>query len=182
MKLNKEFPRKLYLDTKVLVNGNKKKPRDLNLEKHIELGKWVQDMINEGSIEIPCECNSCNITATNDVFKFEYNSLEYQFIDVLKNDIINVPDIKNITIVIVDASVSDTITLSIFNSQFYPYPIIKVVRPASIQEVGNIDTPEIFTYKIIGECSNGESVESNIATVTLLPISVNLELYIKETP
>lgn len=71
MKLNKNFPRKLYLDTKVLVNGKNKKPRDLNLEKYIELGEWLQDMINN-ELELPCNCDPSESTLPQACVKFVY--------------------------------------------------------------------------------------------------------------
>lgn len=185
MKLNKDFPRKLYLDTKVLVNGNKKKPRDLNLEKHIELGKWVQDMIDSEELIIPCNCESetpfCSAIVNNDVFKFQNNGLEYQFLDILANDIINLQGLQELEIQIVDdADITGGNTVESFSSQFYPYPIIKLTKPASEQDVGNIDEPQEFTYKVTGKCSNKEGFESNIATVVILPVSVNIEEFINE--
>ena len=67
-----------------------------------------------------------------------------------------------------------------YPSQFYPYPIIKLTKPVTEEEVGNIDEPQEFTYKITGKCANDEGFESNIATVTILPVSVNIEEFIDE--
>jgi len=55
MKLNKDFPKKIYLDKRVLVNGIKK--NNVNYENHIELAQWIQDLINLGEITI----NVCDI-------------------------------------------------------------------------------------------------------------------------
>jgi len=50
MKINKDFPRKIFLDKRVLVNGIKK--NNVNYENHIELSQWIQDLINLGEITI----------------------------------------------------------------------------------------------------------------------------------
>lgn len=55
MKLNKDFPHRLYLDKRVLVNGVKR--NIVNYENHIELAQWIQDLINLGEITI----NVCDI-------------------------------------------------------------------------------------------------------------------------
>lgn len=289
MQLNKDFPRKLYLDTKVLVNGKKKKPRDLNLEKHIELGKWVQDMIDGEEITIPCTCentestipqaciklkkegslyyffscstdnlpegcsksykvflnnvevyagtnldtiyeyiidnfdsnigysiveyiscvdgsseslpycfekteikleaqgilkkvqpsckccNDCVIKATDDIFKFEDNGLSYQFLDILHNDIFD--NTETIDIEIVTKDFGGNREIEIFNSIFYSYPIIKLTKPSGSSQVGNIDTPEGFTYRITNTCGT-----SSIATCTIYPVSVNLSEVINDNP
>lgn len=168
MKVNKDFPKKLFLDTKVLVNGNKKKPRDLNLEKHIELGRWIQDMIDNEEIIIPCKsCDECIIKATDDIFKFEDNGSNYQFLDILHNDVFDKND--TISIEIVTKDFGGDRDIEVFNSIFYQYPIIKLTKPSGSSEVGNIDSPEGFTYKITNTCGT-----SLIATCTIYPISVNL--------
>jgi len=55
MKLNKDFPHKIYLDKRVLVNGVKR--NIVNYENHIELAGWIQDLIDLGEITI----NVCDI-------------------------------------------------------------------------------------------------------------------------
>ena len=183
MQLNKDFPRKLYLDTKVLVNGKKKKPRDLNLEKHIELGKWIQDMIDSEELNISCTCenDTCTIKAINDVFQFKYNGLNYQFIDVIHNDVLNVSLLSDIQIQIVDDSLmTDDVTLEIFNSQFYNYPIIKVNRLGSTEQINVLDK-QIFTYQILAKCNN-EGTISNIATAVIIPSTDILEQFINDNP
>lgn len=97
MQLNKDYPRKLYLDTKVLVNGHKKKPRDLNLEKHIELSKWIQDLINSGDITIPC-CDSnenvfiafsyMNGTVCGNLFDVDFSKLYYSSQGIIPSSIV----------------------------------------------------------------------------------------------
>lgn len=183
MKLNKDFPHRLYLDKRVLVNGIKR--NNVNYENHIELRDWIQDLIDNEELEIPCTCeqeNTCTIKATNNAFKFLDNGLSYQFLDVADNDIFRSSSLTDIQIEIVDdTQLSNIFSVSIFISQFYPIPIIKLIKPSSSEAVGNIDTIETFTYKISAKCgSNG--IESNIATVFLLPTSVNLEQYINNNP
>ena len=55
MKLNKDFPRKIFLDKRVLVNGIKR--NYVNYENHIELHEWIQDLIDAEEIDIPCGCD-----------------------------------------------------------------------------------------------------------------------------
>ena len=52
MKLNKDFPNKIYLDKRVLVNGKKRLTGTINYENHIELSEWIQELINLGEITI----------------------------------------------------------------------------------------------------------------------------------
>jgi len=177
MKLNKDFPHKIYLDKRVLVNGIKK--NNVNYENHIELSEWIQTLIDNEELEIPCTCDAseCILEAFADIFKFLNNGLSYQFLDIVHNDKIG-DTISNLNIVIVDDSnLSGNRTATVVNSPFYPYPIIKLTKPVSEAQVGNIDEPEEFTYKLTGTC-NGEEIESNIVEVTIYPVSVNLELII----
>lgn len=183
MKLNKDFPRKIFLDKRVLVNGIKK--NNVNYENNLELSEWIQNMIDSEELIIPCTCESetpfCSATVTNNVFKFQNNGLGYQFLDILVNDIINLQGLEDLQIQIVDdADITGGNTVESFTSQFYPYPIIKLTKPVTEEEVGNIDEPQEFTYKITGKCANDEGFESNIATVTILPVSVNIEEFIDE--
>ncbi len=183
MKLNKDFPNKIYLDKRTLVNGIKK--NNVNYENHIELREWIQYLIDSDTLEIPCNCesetSSCEVIVTNNVFKFENNGLGYQFLDILSNDIFNLQNLSTLEIQIIDDSnITGGNTVESFSSQFYPYPIIKLTKPASEEEVGNIDEPQEFTYKITGKCANDEGFESNIATVTILPVSVSIEEFIDE--
>lgn len=183
MRTNKDFPNKIYLDKRTLVNGIKK--NNVNYENHIELREWIQYLIDSDTLEIPCNCESetpfCSAIVNNDVFKFQNNGLEYQFLDILANDIINLQGLEDLQIQIVDdADITGGNTVESFTSQFYPYPIIKLTKPASEEEVGNIDEPQEFTYKVVGKCANNEGFESNVATVVILPVSVNIEEFINE--
>lgn len=60
MKLNKDFPKKLFLDKRVLVNGKKKIPAYINYENHLELVEWIQNRIDDKDLIIPC-CNESYI-------------------------------------------------------------------------------------------------------------------------
>lgn len=62
MKLNKDFPKKIYLDKRVLVNGIKR--NNVNYENHLELGEWIQDMIDDEDINIPCGCEPLTVETT----------------------------------------------------------------------------------------------------------------------
>lgn len=53
MKINK-FPRRIFLDKRVLVNGLKQKPAYINYENHTELSDWIQYLIDEKHLNIPC--------------------------------------------------------------------------------------------------------------------------------
>ena len=179
MKLNKDFPHKIYLDKRVLVNGIKR--NTVNYENHIELSEWIQTLIDNEELEIPCTCNDseCSLEANADIFKFSNNGLAYQFLDIIHNDKVG-DTITNLNIVIIDDSnLSGNRTATVVNSPYHPYPIIKLTKPVSEGQVGNIDEPEEFTYKLTGTC-NGEEIESNTVEVTIYPVSVNLEVVINE--
>ena len=197
MPTNPQYPSNIYLqgnlrltekrtvrqDARINNRGNGQNPGPTQRPNNsIPLKEWIQEQIDNELLNIPCTCEetkpSCTIKATNDAFKFSDNSLAYQFLDVAHNDIFRSASLSNINIVIVDdTQLSEILSVSVFNSPFYAYPIIKLVKPDTTEEVGNIDTPETFTYKITALCGNVQ-MQSNIATVTLLPVSVNLEEYI----
>lgn len=67
MKLNKNFPDKIFLDKRVLVNGKKK--NDINLENHLELSEWFQYLIDNNLINIfICDSlNNCNLESLGNV-------------------------------------------------------------------------------------------------------------------
>lgn len=181
MQLNKDFPRKLYLDKRVLVNGKKKLPAYINYENHIELSEWIQTLIDNEYLTIPCTCDipesSCNLKANDDVYKFALNGLEYQFLDILSNDVIDNNLIEDIEIIIESTDLAGNRAIEIVNSVYYKYPFIKLTKPSDNTVVQNIDEPEEFTYKLRATC-NGEEIESNIVQVVILPTSVDLENYI----
>lgn len=170
MKLNKEFPRKLYLDTKVLVNGNKKKPRDLNLEKHIELSKWIQNLIDSGDITIPC-CNENECKkpkAIDDYINLLPSGNIFQYINVIQNDEFDNSDLPiTITIDNNEIDIAD-FTYEIFQPINLSYPIIKLIRGDGTN-IENIDAPLSIKYKITNSCG-----ESNWATLWLYPVWYDL--------
>ena len=173
-------------DARISTRGNSRNPGPTQRPNNsIPLKEWIQEQMDNNALNVPCTCESetvfCSAIVNNDVFKFQNNGLEYQFLDILANDIINLQGLEDLEIQIVDdADITGGNTVESFTSQFYPYPIIKLTKPASEEEVGNIDEPQEFTYKVTGKCSNDEGFESNIATVTILPVSVNIEEFINE--
>ena len=173
-------------DARISTRGNSRNPGPTQRPNNsIPLKEWIQEQMDNNALNVPCNCESgtlfCGVTATNDIFKFQNNGLEYQFLDILANDIFNLQNLSTLEIQIVDDSnITGGRTVEPFNSHFYPYPIIKLTKPASEEEVGNIDEPEEFTYKATGKCLNDEGFESNIATVVIVPVSVNIEEYINE--
>jgi len=78
MKLNKDFHRKIYLDKRVLVNGNKKLPAYINYENHIELHQWIQDLIDAEEINIPCTCEEVSSTLPQACVKFHLTGGHYE--------------------------------------------------------------------------------------------------------
>jgi len=75
MKLNKDFPHKLYLDKRVLVNGIKR--NNVNYENHIELKEWIQDLIDSEELEIPSQTPvCCDLQDTTDVGNKTTNDIE----------------------------------------------------------------------------------------------------------
>lgn len=175
MKLNKEFPRKLYLDTKVLVNGNKKKPRDLNLEKHIELGKWVQDLIDNGDLIIPC-CDECKTPiAVETLTKFKDNGLSYQYIDILQNCVFNRYEPVSIELITIDPDIFNSLSgnreVELINIPYYSYPIVKLTKPSDLTILNNIDVEEEFMFRITDSCGVSQK-----AKVTIDIISHDLNL------
>lgn len=173
-------------DARINSRGNSRNPGPTQRPNNsIPLKEWIQEQMDNNALNVPCNCesetSSCEVIVTNDVFKFENNGLEYQFLDILSNDIFNLQNLSTLEIQIIDDSnITGGNTVESFSSQFYPYPIIKLTKPASEEEVGNIDEPQEFTYKVTGKCANDEGFESNIATVTILPVSVNIEEFINE--
>jgi len=173
-------------DARISTRGNSRNPGPTQRPNNsIPLKEWIQEQMDNNALNVPCNCeseiSSCEVIVTNDVFKFENNGLEYQFLDILSNDIFNLQNLSTLEIQIIDDSnITGGNTVESFSSQFYPCPIIKLTKPASEEEVGNIDEPQEFTYKITGKCANDEGFESNIATVVILPVSVNIEEFINE--
>lgn len=171
-------------DARISTRGNSRNPGPTQRPNNsIPLKEWIQEQMDNNALNVPCNCESetpfCSAIVNNDVFKFQNNGLEYQFLDILANDIINLQGLEDLQIQIVDDSnLAGDRTVESFTSQFYPYPIIKLTKPAGESQVGNIDEPEEFTYKVTGKCANNEEFESNIATVVILPVSVNIEEFI----
>ena len=173
-------------DARISTRGNSRNPGPTQRPNNsIPLKEWIQEQMDNNALNVPCNCESetpfCSAIVNNDIFKFQNNGLEYQFLDILANDIFNLQNLSTLEIQIIDDSnITGGNTVESFSSQFYPYPIIKLTKPASEEEVGNIDEPQEFTYKVTGKCANDEGFESNIATVTILPVSVNIEEFINE--
>lgn len=65
MKLNKDFPHKIYLDKRVLVNGIKR--NTINYENNIELAQWIQDLIDNGDLIIPQNQLSLSVVDTTSI-------------------------------------------------------------------------------------------------------------------
>lgn len=197
---NQKYPDNIYLqgnlrltekrtvrdDARINSRGDSRNPGPTQRPNNsIPLKEWIQEQFDNDKLDVPCGCesetSSCEVIVTNNVFKFQNNGLSYQFLDVMSNDVFNLQNLSTLEIQIIDDSnITGGNTVESFSSQFYPYPIIKLTKPATEEEVGNIDEPQEFTYKITGKCANDEGFESNIATVTILPVSVNVEEFINE--
>lgn len=167
-------------DARISTRGNSRNPGPTQRPNNsIPLKEWIQEQIDNNEIDIPCTCNNdCILETKADLFKFVDNGLEYQMLDIINNDKVG-DSITDLQIVIVDSDLAGNRAIEVITSQFYPYPIIKLTKPIGENEVGNIDEPEEFTYKLIGIC-NGEEIESEIVMVTIFPVSVNLEEIINE--
>lgn len=142
----------------------------------IPLLDWINERITEGDIIIDCNCEeTCNIPiATLDYFKFEDNGLSYQFLDVIQNDVYD--PFKPLTINIINTEgLGEDRDVTVVTPANYPYPVIKLTKPSSTEQVGNIDEPEEFTYTITNECGTSNEVE-----VTIFPVSVDLNVVMND--
>ena len=194
---NLRYPKNIYLqgnlrltekrtvrdDARINNRGDGRTPGPTQRPNNsIPLKEWFQEQLDNNEFDLPCSCEQdpCFLDAYDDIFKFSNNGLSYQFLDIVSNDYM-INSLTDLEIVIVDDDgLSGDRTVTVYSSPFYHYPIIKLTKPSDETELNNIDEPEEFTYKLTGTC-NGEVIESNIATVTILPTSVNLEMYINET-
>lgn len=166
MKLNKDFPHKIYLDKRVLVNGIKK--NNVNYENHIELSEWIQTLIDDGDITTPC-CNECKKPkAIDDYVNLLPSGIISQNINVIQNDGFDNSDLPiTITIDNNDIDISN-FTYEIIQPINLSYPIIKLNRGDGTNIEG-IDSPLFIKYKLTNSCG-----ESNWATLWLYPVWYDL--------